>query len=139
MTAIEAALPNPSSVMGQVARAAEATTTPLSAARIVQERALVRLQLEEMVAKIKRRAQAQALNRGLSLSLPYFDEQALEVRWRELEIVPPGRVMFVPAFVVLAARREKERVTVDPKLSDETKQHLLSLLDQLERAFGPAQ
>jgi hypothetical protein len=139
MTAIEAALPNPSSVMGQVARPAEATATPLSAARIVQERALVRLQLEEMVAKIKRRAQAQALNRGLSLSLPYFDEQLLEIRWREIEVIPPGRVMFMPAFVVLAARREQERVASDTKLSDETKQHLQSLLQALEQAFSPAE
>jgi hypothetical protein len=42
---------------------------------INQGRALARFQTREIIATIKRRAAANDLNRGLSLSLPYFDDQ----------------------------------------------------------------
>lgn len=116
----------------------EETIMGVDAADILQaERGLelVRLQLEEMITKINRRAAAHSLDRGLSISLPYYDDQALELRWREIEIIPPGRVMFMPAFVVLAAQRERERIAADRALSPATRAHLRSLIDELERAF----
>jgi len=71
---------------------------------------------------------------GLSLSLPYFDDQMLEMRLLDLEVIP-GRTLFIPAFVVLAARREQERVAQDKRLSHSTRIYLVSQLKTLEHAF----
>ncbi len=71
-----------------------------------QGRALAMFEAQDMIRIIKQRAAAHDLNRGLSLSLPYFDDQALELRTRDFEVIPSGRIMFVPAFVVRAAREE---------------------------------
>jgi hypothetical protein len=100
-----------------------------------QGRALARYQTNEIIATIKRRAAAQDLNRGLSLSLPYFDDQALEIKLHDFEIIPAGRIMFIPAFVVRAAREEQGKVAQDTRLSHSTRVHLLSELKALERAF----
>jgi hypothetical protein len=102
---------------------------------INQGRALTRYQIGVIVGKLQRYAEAGCLNRGLSLSLPYFDDQALEMKMWDLEVIPAGRTMFVPAFVVLAVRREQERVQQDAQLSQSTRMHLLAELKELERAF----
>jgi len=100
-----------------------------------QGRALARYETGEIVATIKHRAAAHDLNRGLSLSLPYFDDQALEIKLHDLEVIPAGRIMFVPAFVVRASREEQAQVAQDTRLSHSTRIHLLSELKVLERAF----
>jgi hypothetical protein len=100
-----------------------------------QGRALARYETEEIVRTIKQRAAAQDLNRGLSLSLPYFDDQTLEIKPYDFEIIPAGRIMFVPAFVVRAAREEQAKVVQDTRLSHSTRIHLLFELKALERAF----
>ena len=98
-------------------------------------RDLARLGLEEVVAEVSRRATSGRLNRGLSLSLPYFDDAALELRHREIAVVPRGRVLFVPAFVVLACEREAETVRRDPTLNGSTREHLAEALERLAAAF----
>ena len=45
-----------------------------------QGRALARYQTREIIHTIQERAKAQSLNRGLSLSLPYFDDQDLKIK-----------------------------------------------------------
>jgi hypothetical protein len=100
-----------------------------------QGRALARYQTFEMIRRIQQRAAAGSLNRGLSLSLPHFDDQALELRIYDFEIIPAGRVQFAPAFVVIAARREEVNVAQDERLSLSTRNHLLAELRSLERAF----
>lgn len=100
-----------------------------------QGRALARYQTGEIVAAIKRRAAAQDLNRGLSLSLPYFDDQVLEMRTRNFEVIPAGRIMFVPAFVVRAAREEQAKAAQDTRLSLSTRKYLLQALKTLEASF----
>jgi hypothetical protein len=103
-------------------------------------RGQVEQELQGIVRKIWRRARSRSLDRGLSLSLPYFDDTAMEVRSWEMEVIPRGRIPFVPAFVVLAAQREKERVAADPELSESTQRHLVELLGVLEREFaGPSE
>ncbi len=93
-------------------------------------------ELAVIIRRIWRRARAHSLDRGLTLSLPYFDDEAMEIREREVEVIPRGRIMFVPAFMVLAARREKEQVAAEAGLSEGTRRHLISLLEVLERQFG---
>lgn len=100
-----------------------------------QGRALARYETEEIVRTIKQRAATQDLNRGLSLSLPYFDDQTLEIKLYDFEIIPAGRIMFVPAFVVRAAREEQAKVVQDTRLSHSTRIHLLGELKTLEQAF----
>jgi hypothetical protein len=58
------------------------------------------------------------------------------MRLYEFEVIPKGRVLFVPAFVVLAARREQNRVAQEFHGSDSTRMHLLAELKALEQAFG---
>ena len=102
---------------------------------INQGRGLARYQTREIIETIQRRAEANDLNRGLSLSLPYFDDQDLEMRSHEFDVIPAGRVMFIPGLVVLAARKEQVKVDQDTRLSRSTRQHLLDELQMLEVAF----
>jgi hypothetical protein len=100
-----------------------------------QGRALANYQVGEIISTIQQRARVSDLNRGLSLSLPYFDDQDLIIRNHDFEVIPAGRIMFVPAFVVRAAEMEQAKVAQDTRLSPSTRRHLLSLLKMLERAF----
>jgi hypothetical protein len=104
---------------------------------INQGRSLARYWTGEIIGKIQRKAAVGELDRGLSLSLPYFDDQMLEMRMLEFEVIPVGRTMFVPAFVVLASRREQAKVTQDTHLSHSTRIHLLAELKTIEKAFEP--
>jgi hypothetical protein len=101
-----------------------------------QGRALARYETDEIIRTIKRRATAQDLNRGLSLSLPYFDDRSMEMKTHDFEIIPAGRIMFVPAFVVRAARQEQAKVAQDTRLSPSIRKHLLDELKTLEGAFA---
>lgn len=100
-----------------------------------QGRALATYQVREIIARIQERAHSGNLNRGLSLSLPYFDDQELRVDISKFEVIPAGRIMFVPAFVVRAVRQEELKVSQDTRLNPSTRSHLLHLLDLLEQAF----
>jgi hypothetical protein len=100
-----------------------------------QGRALARFQTREIIATIKRRAAANDLNRGLSLSLPYFDDQTLEMKAHYFDVIPAGRIMFIPAFVVLAVRKELAKVEQDTRLDRSTRKHLLIELQLLAEAF----
>jgi hypothetical protein len=101
-----------------------------------QGRALALYRTNEIVQTIWRRAKAQDLNRGLSVSLPYFDDQDLRLRSHSFEIIPAGRIMFVPSFVVHASLAEQAKVAQDTRLSVSTRQHLLAELRILEAAFA---
>jgi len=103
-----------------------------------QGRALAIYQAQEIIARIKERADAGNLNRGLSLSLPYFDDQELRVDITKFEVIPAGRIMFVPAFVVRAVRQEEMKVSQDTRYNPSTRKHLLHLLELLEQAFETA-
>ena len=102
---------------------------------INQGRALARYMTADIIRTVKMRAQAQSLNRGLSLRLPYFDDQDLAVETHNFVVIPAGRIMFVPAFVVRAAREEQAKVAEDTRFSASTRKHLLVELHMLEEAF----
>ncbi len=103
---------------------------------INQGRALARYETIDIIETIKRRAAQHELNRGLSLSVPYFDDQSLSLELNNFEVIPAGRIMFVPAFVVRAVREEQAKVSEDTRLSASTRKYLLAELKLLEEAFG---
>jgi hypothetical protein len=100
-----------------------------------QGRALALYQFKEIIQTIQRRVAEHKLDRGLRLSLPYFDDQKLDIENYEFMVIPAGWVMFVPAFAVLAAREEQSKVAQDTHLSYTTRKHLLAELSTLERTF----
>lgn len=102
---------------------------------INQGRALARYKTREIIATIKERAAAGSLNRGLSLSMPYFDDQELRLDLLNFEVIPAGRIMFVPAFVVRAAREEAAKRAQDTRFNASTRKHLIGNLAMLEAAF----
>ncbi len=102
---------------------------------INQGRALARYKTREIIETIKGRAAAGTLNRGLSLTLPYYDDQELRMDKTQFEVIPAGRIMFVPAFVVRAAREEAAKRMQDTRFNPSTRKHLLAELKMLEDAF----
>jgi hypothetical protein len=100
-----------------------------------QGRALATYQTKEIIARIQERSSNGSLNRGLSLSLPYFDDQELKIEISKFEVIPAGRIMFVPAFVVRAVRQEQVKASQDTRYNASTRNHLLCLLELLEKAF----
>ncbi len=52
----------------------------------------------------------------------------------DFDVIPAGRVMFVPGFVVLAARRNRPRWNRIPAWPS-TRKHLLAELHMLATAF----
>jgi hypothetical protein len=100
-----------------------------------QGQALAIFHTREFITYIKQRVASGSLNRGLSLSLPYFNDQELCIDFRRIEIIPSGKVLFVPAFVVLAVRQEALKVSRDLHLNSSTRKHLLNLLESIEQAF----
>lgn len=105
---------------------------------INQGRALARYKTLDIVHTIQERAKTGTLNRGLSLSLPYFDDQELQINMTSFEVIPAGRIMFVPAFVVRAAREEAAKRVQDTRFNPSTRKHLMAELKMLEDAFGLA-
>ena len=105
---------------------------------VARGRRLAGLAVEELIEEVHRRASAHQLDRGLRLSLPYFDDRRLTLRRRDFTVIPRGRVMFVPAFVVIAAEREVARVAKDAQYTETTRRHLLELLRALRAAFAGA-
>lgn len=102
---------------------------------INQGRALANFKTNQIISEIQGRVEKQSLNRGLSVTLPYFDDQILENETSHVEIIPAGRIMFLSAFVVRAARGEQVKVAQDTRLNASTRKHLLSQLKTLEAAF----
>ncbi|NTV97527.1 MAG: hypothetical protein HGA75_19330 [Thiobacillus sp.] len=58
-----------------------------------QGRALARCYTTLMIRIVQQRAGAQDLDRGLSLSQPYFDDQRLELRMWDFTVIPAGRII----------------------------------------------
>jgi len=100
-----------------------------------QGRALASCEVNEIIQTVKRRAASHSLDRGLSLDLPYFNDQTLVIETNRFDVIPKGRVMFIPAFVVLAVRAQGAKLAQDTRLSQSTRRHLLAELGQLEKIF----
>jgi len=100
-----------------------------------QGRALAFYEVREIINTILSRAEVQDLNRGLSLDLPFFNDQTMAIENWPMEIIPAGRIMFVPVFVVRAARREQSIVQLETRLGRSTRKHLLAILKLLDGTF----
>jgi len=100
-----------------------------------QGRALAQFQSQQVIQTIQRREAEHKMDRGLRLSLPYFDDQKLLIENYDFMIIPAGLIMFIPAFVVLAAREQQIKVAQDTRLSIASRKHLLAEIHDLELAF----
>ena len=100
-----------------------------------QGRALAMYEVEEIIQTIKRRASLHEMDRGFSLRLPYFNDQTLALENYDFDVIPRGRVMFVPAFVVLAVRAQGAKVAQDTRLTKSTRRHLIMELSAIEETF----
>lgn len=100
-----------------------------------QGRALANFKNRAIIQQIKERVKKGTLNRGLSISMPYFDDQNLKMDEICFEVIPAGRIMFVPAFVARASIGEQGKVSQDTRLNSSTREHLLTELKALETAF----
>ena len=98
-------------------------------------RALAHYHSQGIIRTIQRRVAEHRLDRGLRLSLPYFNDQTLSMENINFDVIPAGRIMFVPAFVVLAVQQQGVKVAQDTRFSRSTRKHLLSQLSKLEQAF----
>jgi len=103
---------------------------------INQGRALARYKTAQIIQAIQQRVEKGWLNRGLSISLPYYDDQELRMAATEMEIIPAGRIAFKAVFVARAARLEHAKVSQDTRLNVSTRKYLLHELGLLEQAFG---
>jgi hypothetical protein len=100
-----------------------------------QATSLASWETQEMVAKIKRLAGSGQLNRGLSLSLPYFDDETLKMKLYDFKVIPAGRILFESYYVSWVALHEEEQVLQNPGLSPVARRQLLAELMALEKAF----
>ena len=101
-----------------------------------QGRAYANYQTKEIIREIKERVAAQSLNRGLSLELPYFDDQDLTLKTYDFVVIPAGRIMFIPAFVVRAVVEEQAKLVQDTRFNNSTRKHLMEELQTLGKAFN---
>lgn len=97
--------------------------------------AIANRRTQEIILGIKQRAAANTLNRGLGLSLPYYDDRALSIKTYDIEVIPPGRVAFEAFYVMWVARDEQEKVAQNMDLSLASRNNLLAELKDLELAF----
>ena len=104
---------------------------------INQGRALAEFKTRAIIHEIQARSKKGSLNRGLTISMPYFDDQNLVMAEIRFEVIPAGRIMFIPAFVARASRGEQAKVSQDTRLNSSTRKHLLAQLITIETAFLP--
>lgn len=102
---------------------------------INQGRALARYKTGQIVQSIRERVANGSLNRGLSISLPYYNDQDLSMAEINMEVVPAGRIAFKPVFMVRAVHLESAKVAQDTRLNASTRKYLLQGLDVLENEF----
>ncbi|PWH19344.1 MAG: hypothetical protein DDG59_03325 [Anaerolineae bacterium] len=103
---------------------------------VEQGRAYCEYLTKSILSTIRKRQSQHTLNRGLSIHLPYFDDQLLEIRYLDLEVVPPGRIAFEEVFLIHAIQRAQESISKNSKLSLSTRQHILEELKLMETSFS---
>jgi hypothetical protein len=131
MTSVEFVVPGLTVPQEQPISAGPSAEVDLTA----RGRALADQAIDEMIAEIRLRASRHLLDRGLRISLPYFDDRRLSLRYWSFTVTPKGRILFVPSFLVLAVERELTRAQQARDLTPSTRAHLLRGLATLGEAF----
>lgn len=103
---------------------------------IEQGRAYSEYLTKQIVAEIRHRNSQHTLNRGLTIRLPYLNDQLLEIEFLEIEVVPAGRIAFEAVFLLQAIHRTEQRLSENIKFSPTTRQHILAELKILETSFS---
>jgi hypothetical protein len=101
-----------------------------------QGHALARYYTRGIIARIQARAAAGTLNRGLRLSLPSFEVDDLAIHLYPINIIPDGRIMFVPAFVAQAMQLAQAKIKGDMNISLSSRRHMLAQLTTIMSAFN---
>ncbi len=101
-----------------------------------QGRELANVMVIDLIKEIRARSNRNELNRGFTLSVPFFDDLELALRMHDFEVIPRGRIVFEPAFVVEAARKQQAVIAQDQDLSPNTQKYLLDNLRMIEKSFG---
>jgi hypothetical protein len=73
--------------------------------------------------------------RGLTLFIPYLDEQLYRMTTYEVVVIPRSRIPYRPQFVVSACRIAQQEVRKNPRLSQSTRWQLVLQLDRVIQAF----
>ena len=102
---------------------------------INQGRALAQYKTHQIIQTIQDRVAKGTLNRGLMITLPYYNDQDLCMAETNLEVVPAGRISFKPVFVVRAVSLEYAKVAQDTRFNSSTRKYLLKELEMFEQVF----
>jgi hypothetical protein len=103
---------------------------------IKQNRELAQYETMEIIHALRRLGKDLTLQRGLRISLPYFDDQELALKLYEVNVIPACRIGFDPGFVAAAALSECEKIAQDDHFSPTTRNHLLNQLRLLETSLN---
>ena len=107
----------------------------LSSCLIEQGRALAMHYTRQIVSEVQHSWWSGKLTRGLTLYIPYLDENRFRMRQYDVVVIPTGRILFRPEFVVGACRVSQHKVRKDAALSQATRWQLLSQLELIIQAF----
>jgi len=110
-------------------------STLLTTHFVEQGRALANSYTREIVSEIRQHWQAGKIARGLTLFIPYLDERRCRMEKYKVVVIPTGRILFRPEFIIGACRVSQHHVRKDPELSQATRWQLLSQLDSIIQAF----
>ncbi len=107
----------------------------LTAHLIEQGRALANYYTQQIIRDMRQEWRAGKITRGLTLFIPYLDERLYRMQKYKVIVIPTGRILFRPEFVIGACRLAERDVRKDPDLSQSTRWQLLSQLDSISQAF----
>jgi hypothetical protein len=105
---------------------------------INQGRALADYHTQKIIHDIMTAWKSGEMTRGLTIFLPYLNERHYQMEDYKIVVIPPGRILFRPEFVVGACRITERHVRSDSNLSQATRWQLLSQLDTIIQAFENA-
>lgn len=107
----------------------------LTAHLIGQGRALANYHTQQIIHDMRQAWRAGRITRGLTLFIPYLDERLYRMKEYKMVVIPTGRILFRPEFVIGACRLAERDVRKDPTLSQSTRWQFLSQLDSITQAF----
>ncbi|MBX3081618.1 MAG: hypothetical protein KF716_08265 [Anaerolineae bacterium] len=100
-----------------------------------QGAALAHAQTLDIIENLKQLWQRQSIGGGLTLFVPYMDEDSYHMRGYRVEVMPNARIPFRPDFVVSACRLAEQQVRQNRLFAQRTRWQLLTLLDLISQAF----